>query len=348
MERPGRSPAQTELGVFLRALWRRRLGIAAGTLAAGILAALAAWLIPPQYEARARLAIADFRLQESMAGEEGRETFAARVSMRETYASLVDSQSIAQRIVEEFGLDEEFGFTAEGLLQEVDTRVVPNTAMLVVTVTLPDPGLAHDVCLAFARAAEELSHEVNEADRDRVEEVLRTRLETVETELDRVEAELAEAGGMAAIRALEAELELHIDRRDTIEQKRIDVLLRAAGSDGPGTRAALDLLDEQSREVDARIEAARTRLAERAPRLRRLESEFETALETRAEIARRLESSEITVAGQIAELTLVDPPVAATPAGPGALLIVPAGLFLGLILSVLVAAMAAGLETTAG
>lgn len=345
------SPAEIEFGAFMRALWGKRRAIAAGTMAAVIAAAITALLLPERYEVIARLAIADFHFEESMTGEEGRETFAARVSTRQTYAMMVYSQNIAQRIVEEYNIEEELDLTPEELLEELAVQIVPNTALLVLTLELPHQQLAYDVCLAFARAAEELSREVNEADRKRVEAVLAERLAAADADLDHIGAAITEFGGAAAIRALEAELDLLFERRRLIEQQRIEVAMRGAAlgdSAAPGARTAFDFLDEQRRQIDIDIVETRQRMAEGAPVLRRLESEFETALAMRSEIAQRLEGSEITVAGQIAELILVDPPVfPEEPSSPGALTVIAVGFFLGLTLSTLIAGMAAGLEVTA-
>ncbi len=270
------SPAEVELGVFLRALWNRRRAIAAGTLAAAIVAAITAFVLPERYEVIARLVIADFRLQESMSGEEGRETFAARVSTRETYAMMVYSQNIAQRIVEEFDLEDELDLTPEELLEELAVQIVPNTALLVLTLELPDQQLAYDVCLAFARAAEQLSREANDADRRRVEAVLEERLSAADADLDRIGAAITESGGSGAIRALEAELDLLFERRRLVEQQRIDLMVSAGAAGGAGAtaaRATIDLLDEEGREIDAAIVETQRRMADRAPLLQRLASE---------------------------------------------------------------------------
>lgn len=350
MDDSGGSPAQRELGIFLRAIWRRRRGIAAGTLAAALVAAIASLILPDKYEAIARLAIADFHLEQSMTGEEGRETYAARVSTRQTYAAMVYSQGISQQIVDKYDLEEELDLTAEKLLKKLAVAIVPNTSLLVLTLELPDPQLAYDVCYDFARAAEQRSRELNKADRERVEDVLSARLKAADDELNRIQAAITESGGSGTIRDLEAEIDLHIERRRLIEQQRIDLLLQRTESDGAGSAgvsAALDFIDDQRRQIDADLVAARDRWSQRAPVLQRLESEFETALATRSEIARRLESSEITVAGQIAELILVDPPVLPEdPTNPGLLAVTAAGFLLGLVLSTLIAGMAAGLEVT--
>ena len=284
MDNPGRSRSETELGAFLRAMNRKRWGIAAGTATAMLVAAALFLIAPKQYEATARLAIADFHLQESVTGDSGRETFAALVSSRATYAALVSSQTIAQRIVEEQGLEQSLDMTPTDLLEELNVELLPNTALVELSIELRDPQLAVDVVTAFAEGAEEISRRVNEADRERVKGMLADQLAAADAELDRLEAEIAEL---------------------------------QTPPDG------------------------------NSPLLKRLESEFDTALAIRSDIARRLKSSEITVASQIAELILVDPPVfPEEPSGPGFLAVLGGAMFLGLILSVLVAGMAAGIETT--
>ena len=299
MKNGSRSQVETELGDFLRALWRRRWGIVAGTVAAALAATLGWFVVPKQYRATARLVIAEFHMDESVTGDSGRETFAALVSMRDSYATLAQSPTIAQRILEEYELGETLGMTSAGLLEKVGVALIANTAIVQLTVELPDPQLALDVCNAFAEQAVELSREINVADRRRVKEVLTAQLDRVEADLDRLQAEIDEL--------------LNAQRDE-------------AGTSGPGTQA---------------------RMAVQSPLLQRLQSEFETSLRIRADIAQRLEGSDITVASQIGELILVDAPVLPEdPAGPGALLVIGGASVLGLMLAILLTGIAAGIKVT--
>ncbi len=293
METPDRSRSETELSVFLNALWEKRRGIAAGTIGAVLLAAAASLFTPAHYEATAVLTIADYYLNESPLGDSGRETFAARVSSRTTYATMISNQALAQQIVERFDLEERLDMTATELLEAMTPKLVVNTSLIVLTVELPDPELARDVCLAFARGAEDLSRQVNHGDQARVRNLLTAKLASADAELDRSQGEI------------------------------------------------VDFLEEHGREIEA------DSLSVHSPRLQRLQSAFETALAIRSDIAQRLEGSEITVAGQIADLVLVDPPVLPDkPSSAGTLAVVGGAAVLGLMLSVLIAGILAGLQAT--
>jgi uncharacterized protein involved in exopolysaccharide biosynthesis len=279
-------PAATELGAFLRAIWRRRMLAAEGTVAAMVVGAAAFLLLPAQYEATARLAVAQFHMQESPTGDEGRETFAAVQSLRSTYASLVKSPTIAQRIVEQQDFEDELDLNAEELLERVTVTPLPNSALLEISVELPDAELAAAVASAFAEQSEALGRRINVDANQRARALLEQELRAADEELDRLE--------------------------DIIGRSLPD------GGDPP-------------------------------PRMRRVQAEFETALAARSQIARRLKLSVITVASQIGELMVVDEPlVPERPSGPGVVAMVGGAGVLGFMLSLLVAGLIAGMESTEG
>lgn len=284
MENSGLDSSHTELGAFLEAMWRRRWGVVAGTVAAMLIGLVAFFVVPEQYEAKARLVVAEYHMREALTGDDGRETFEALVSSRNTYAALVNSPTIARSIVEEHDLGAELDLTVDELLESVDVQLISNTAVLELTVELPDAEIAREVALSFAEKGAALSREINDADRGRAEDVLAARLQVAEAELDRLEKQIAEL---------------------------------------------------------------QSTTGEPSPRLQRLQAEFETAIASRGDIAQRLNSSEITVVSQIGELVVVDEPlVPEEPSSPGALMMLLGAGFLGFVLALLVAGLAAGMEST--
>lgn len=284
MDKSSLDSSQTELGAFLQATWRRRWGVVAGTVAAMLIGLVAFFVLPEQYEAKARLVIAEYHMREALTGDDGRETFEALVSSRNTYAALVNSPTIARSIIDVHDLQAELDLTADELLDDVDVQLISNTAVLELTVELPDAEIAREVARTFAEQAAALSREINDAARRRAEDVLTARLQVAEAELDRLEKQIAD-------------------------------LQPATG--------------------------------EPSPRLQRLQAEFDAAIASRADIAQRLNSSEITVASQIGELVVVDEPLLPEePSSPGALTMLLGAGFLGFVLALLVAGLAAGMEST--
>lgn len=112
-----------------------------------------------------------------------------------------------------------------------------------------------------------------------------------------------------------------------------------------GAQAAIEVIEGQLAETEVALTDVQSRLATRDAQVRRLEAEYQSALDVRSDLARRLENSEVTVAGQLAELMLVDPPILPeTTSNTSGLLLIIAVTALGAMLSLLLAAVAAGAE----
>jgi uncharacterized protein involved in exopolysaccharide biosynthesis len=112
-----------------------------------------------------------------------------------------------------------------------------------------------------------------------------------------------------------------------------------------GAQSAIEVIETRLVETDLNITDVQTRYAARDARVQRLESEYQASLQVRSDLRRRLENSEVTVAGELAELMLVDPPILPeTTSNTSGALLVGAVTILGALLSLLLAAIAAGVE----
>ena len=105
----------------------------------------------PLYESKARLFFSTSDQSTSTAYQGG--LFATqRVA---SYADLVNGRELAQRVIDDLGLDME----APDLAEKIDATVVPETVILEISVTDPEPRLAQRIAKS---ASEQLRDFVNE------------------------------------------------------------------------------------------------------------------------------------------------------------------------------------------
>ncbi len=153
-----------------------------------------------------------------------------------------------------------------------------------------------------------------------------------------------------ADRAEQLERELADARNQVLmHQREADLALAEYQSlyekSSEGTQSAIEVIEEQLAETDRSISDVQARFAARDARVRRLEAEYQAVLQVRRDLATRLESSEVTVANELAELMVVDEPILPeTTSNTSGVLLVIAVTILGALLSLLLAAVAAGVE----
>jgi capsular exopolysaccharide synthesis family protein len=131
-----------ELGDYLRIVRRRWRVIVSTCLVVVALAALVTVRTTAQYESHARLFVSTTDQTVSEASQGG--SFAIqRVS---SYADLVNGQELASRVVRQLGLD----MTPAAMQQKITASVVPDTVILDISATDPDPRVAQRIGQATA------------------------------------------------------------------------------------------------------------------------------------------------------------------------------------------------------
>ena len=140
-----------ELRDYLRVIRRRWKLIVVSVLVVVGVAAAVTYNTTPLYESKSRLFVSTSDQETSTAYQGGLFSI-QRVA---SYADLVNGRELSQRVIDDLGLDAD---PAE-LSENVAATVVPETVILEVTATDPDPARAQQISQAVA---EELTEFVDE------------------------------------------------------------------------------------------------------------------------------------------------------------------------------------------
>ncbi len=130
-----------EIRDYLRVLQARWKIIVAVAVLAVVLAGLTTVLSTKQYQASAQLFVSTTGAGDVGSQVQNNQFSSNRVT---SYAELITGQQVAQRVVDQLGLDE----SPQALAAQVTTKVVPDTVLLTVTVTDPSPTRARDLANA--------------------------------------------------------------------------------------------------------------------------------------------------------------------------------------------------------
>ena len=126
-----------ELRDYLRVARRRWRLIVTSLLVVVALAAFVTYQTTPQYESRSRLFVSTSDQTTSEAFQGG--NFA--IQRVTSYADLVNGQELSSRVVKKLGLH----MTAAHLSAKISASVVPDTVILEITATDPDPRTAQKI-----------------------------------------------------------------------------------------------------------------------------------------------------------------------------------------------------------
>jgi len=144
-----------DLRDYLRVVARRWRIIVGFTLAALGMAALVTVVMTPQYASTARLFVSTSP-NNSDEAYQGSLFSAQRVT---SYADLASGQALARRVIDRLDLET----TTFELIERIDATVVPETVLLEITVTDPDPRQAQRLTQAVAGELTELVSELETA-----------------------------------------------------------------------------------------------------------------------------------------------------------------------------------------
>jgi uncharacterized protein involved in exopolysaccharide biosynthesis len=205
------------------------------SVAVGVLgAALASWLLPPVYEADARLYVGQ-SVEDRRIDPDGLE--ASRL-LADTYAELALTRSNLQLAIDELGLT----ISADELAGDVAAEVLPSSTLLTVSARNGDPALAADIANALADVL--VARAPRPDDRD---DALRERIDGLDASIATVEGDLVELIELPRTASREAEI--------GVLQLRLATLIAARdalAAQLPGIRTnALTLIDAATPPLDA-------------------------------------------------------------------------------------------------
>jgi uncharacterized protein involved in exopolysaccharide biosynthesis len=245
---------EVDLAPYVAILWRYRFLIAAVTLIAGAVTFVGAIRSTRVYEASAMLSVSASKLADT-----------SSAIATANYRPVVANRAVAQKVVERFHLNAPpYSYTGTSFLEEaVQLEELRNTALLRLSVRLPDPRLAADVANTLASFAVDYAQTLSK------DEVIRAR-DLIKLQLDLATARLKQTGEALAVFKRTAQLDLARADVDAIVDERRSLLGLAVDIEGKRASvraaerelAARQKLDVTSKTIDqdpAMLEASRAR-----------------------------------------------------------------------------------------
>ncbi len=188
------------------------------------------------------------------------------------YPTLLANRALAREIVSKYQL-ERWDIDAVRLLRLTTIREVRNTSLLVLSVTLPEPGLARDVASDFAARATELNRELNARDVVRARDMIKAQLDEAFTLLRQAEQRLLEHRSEALVELRKSDSKAKLDAREGLirltadleaERNRLAILesqLKLVPEKTPGARVpgSEQELAEQARQFESMASDERVR-----------------------------------------------------------------------------------------
>lgn len=144
-----------EIQSYLLIIRRRWLLVVLTLVACVVGAGLVTALSTPMYASSVRLFVSSAQSQSTSDFVQGGQFSVQRVA---SYADLVTSRDLAERVIDETGLNT----TTRELTEQVTATVVPQTVNLELTVTDPDPVEARALAQAYAEGMTELVRELEQ------------------------------------------------------------------------------------------------------------------------------------------------------------------------------------------
>lgn len=212
---------EVELIDYLNTLWKWKLLIIVGTLAAAIIALVVSVSAPLTYEATATLLITESKVP-SPSGSEG----AGKPGiLPETFETMIASQALALQAIQQFGLDKEpFAITPTRFLNNI-IAIKPKrgTSLLTLTTTLPNPNLAADVANFVAQKAVETNARLNQADTVATKEFVQHQRDQAKVAMEAAQAALLEFKRTANLENLQTEQRILFIEKEKLAQRYSDV-----------------------------------------------------------------------------------------------------------------------------
>jgi succinoglycan biosynthesis transport protein ExoP len=258
------SYADDEIDVtrYLFLLWRHRLVVVAGVLLSGFVAVAASVWAARTYEATARLVVAAPKT-----GAASETTPAVSVA---TFRALLENQTVAERIVEEFGLNKPPHNLSSGrfISRAVTIEVIRDSSVIVVKVRLRDSDLAARVANRLAEAAVDLALQLSQQEAVSARDIIKTQLDGSKQRLDSAEENLETFKRQAQIELLRKDVDAVLGQRGTLLALLVEIQTEKARlAQAEALLAQRDRINTLMRSIDtdpAAMETARMSLGEPA------------------------------------------------------------------------------------
>jgi polysaccharide biosynthesis transport protein len=222
---------------YVLVLWRHRLALLLMTLACGLAVFLVSWRSQPVYEATARVVVNQSKMLDGTA---------ASVSMA-GYRELLDNQSVASQILDEFGLDKApYNFRVSSFRAgNVSFEVVRETNVITITVRLPDAALAGKVANRWVELSLGLARRLSQEEATTARDLIGIQFDEARGRLAGAEEALGRFKKEAQIDLVQKDVESLLKERGTLVALSVEI---------EGERARLAKAEEEF----ARQERVRT------------------------------------------------------------------------------------------
>ncbi|MGD9030879.1 MAG: polysaccharide biosynthesis tyrosine autokinase, partial [Anaerolineae bacterium] len=161
---------EEELRTYLRVLWRYKWMIAACALMASMVALGISFALTPRYSATATL-----RLASAPLGDYDYAYISSLTRLSNTFVEIASSDASLDEIADLLGLDER---------PKVEVSVVPETELITLSASHPDPGLARDIANALADLMVEKGVQLYGSDAPTAQQILEDQLSQAKADLD--------------------------------------------------------------------------------------------------------------------------------------------------------------------
>lgn len=253
-----RTPAgpsdEVDLAPYFAILWRYRFVIAAVTLLAGAVTFIGALRSTRLYEASAMLSVSASKLADT-----------ASAIATANYRPVVANRAVAQKVVEHFHLNAPpYSYTGTSFLEEaVQLEELRNTALLRLSVRLPDPRLAADVANTLASFAVDYAQSLSKDEVIRVRDMIKLQLDLATARLKQTGEALSLFKRTAQVDLARVDVDAILDERKSLLGLLVDIEgKKASVREAERELAARQRLDITSKSIDqdpAMLEASRAR-----------------------------------------------------------------------------------------
>jgi uncharacterized protein involved in exopolysaccharide biosynthesis len=315
MDAPRRAPS--DLTRFLAFVLRHRRLVIGLPLLAAVVTAGVVLVVPPRYTARATVLPAEDRgaglLSGMLAGMEGLASLGlgGLGGEQQSMEALVRSERIADRVAEEFALDERYDTKRREDRLRVWYRRLDagptRQGLLGIEFTDRDPEFATRVVGRLVELLDEFNRELRSTSGGRSREFLEGRRDALRDRLREIEAEMVQLQSENQGVALSADTESVVAAGASllVERMRLEMdraaLLQNLSPDAPAVRELDVRIDALDREL-GRLPALNTEMA-------RLRRELEVVERTYAFVTAQLEEARLDELQDTRTLDIIDPPV---------------------------------------
>jgi capsular exopolysaccharide synthesis family protein len=161
---------EEELGTYLQVLWRYKWMVAACAIIASMVALGVSFLLTPRYSG-----IATLRVAAAPIGASDYISIYALTRLSNTYVEIATSDVSLNEVAERLGLEKQ---------PKVEVEVVPETELITISASDPDPARAYDIANTLAKMMVEQGTQFYGGDAPTARQILETQLTQAKADLD--------------------------------------------------------------------------------------------------------------------------------------------------------------------